>query len=355
MEMILGVGALQGAGRYMRVSVGDILTYSLSPRRTYSDLDSLCRTVYRPIKFDRLNMSRLEATFTTATVYCWLFQNISVSLAQDLHEGLVGNDSYLGAMDVDFSNPRHLIFFRNNLIEAYRFKGAHCSVFYDMGVNEDPDAVVRESLENNGFVVDYEDQGARRTIFDKYDTPEHFQRIDSFKSVFSRFPGLDEDCASNLAHSLEELHPRLFDAFAAAARTMHRAETEEDLAQASLSGRRILEQIADYLFPSRDNDWKGRKVGKLQYKNRLWAYIDVALPSTINDRQKILEGMGRESDRLVDMFNAGLHAGPTREKVEIAFRDLVIWLSNLIEINPAEAVKPYLAYGGAISDFLKSD
>jgi hypothetical protein len=45
---------------------------------------------------------------------------------------------------------------------------------------------------------------------------------------------------------------------------LDRAETEEDLAQAALSGRRLLEKTADYLFPPQPTDWNGRKVGKAQ-------------------------------------------------------------------------------------------
>jgi hypothetical protein len=131
-------------------------------------------------------------------------------------------------MDVDFSEPLHLGFFRNSLIEECRLRGKHCSVFYDMGQNEDPDFVVRNCFEQHGFKVDYENIGARGTIFDNYDTLEHFKRVKDFKSVFSGFNDLGTDRVSDLAHSLEELHPKLFDVFASAARTLERAETEED-------------------------------------------------------------------------------------------------------------------------------
>ncbi|TCS35622.1 hypothetical protein EDC30_11091 [Paucimonas lemoignei] len=357
MNLVLGAGVIQAANRSMRVSVGDILTYSAASQSrtpTYEYLKKLCNAVYQPIKFDRLNRDELSATFTTATVYCWLFQNITESIAQSLHDQLRGKDSYLGAMDVDFSLPLHLAFFRNKLIEAYRLRGTECAVFFDMGINEDPDIVVKEGFEEHGFKVSYEDQGARRTIFDNYDSLEHFKRVESFKSYFSKLPGLDADYASDLAHSLEELHPKLFDAFAAAARTLERAETEEDLAQAALSGRRLLERVADSLFPPQDKDWKGRKVGKPQYKNRLWAYVEQALSTNSAPDQAMLDRLGKEADRLIDLFNAGLHANPTREKVELAFRDLVIWLSSVINLNPAGARDPYIPYGDELESFLGS-
>lgn len=356
MDAVLSANVLQGVSRSMRISVGDILTFSALSQgedRTYAALERLCHAVYIPASFDRLRRPELEATYTTATVYCWLFQNMTQAAAEQIHLKLQSVAYYLGCMDVDFSNPLHLQFFRNSLIEKYRLTGTRCAVFYDMGHNEDPDVCIKESFERGGFEVEYEDQGARRTIFDNYDSLPHFKRVESFKAFCSKLPGLSDDDASALAHSLEELHPKLFDAFAAAARTLKRAETEEDYAQAALSGRRLLERTADALFPPSELDWNGRKVGAAQYKNRLWAYIEKALSSTgmSPDRLNIL---GKEADRLIDLFNSGLHARPTREKVELAFRDLVIWLSAVIDINPSMARDPYQPYGNEIDSFMQS-
>jgi hypothetical protein len=153
---------------------------------------------------------------------------------------------------------------------------------------------------------------------------------------------------------LEELHPKVFDAFAAAARTLERAETEEDLAQVALSGRRLLEKTADYLFPPQAGDWNGRKVGESQFKNRLWAYIESTLLKSRGPDQATLDRLGNEADRLIDLFNAGLHGDSTRERVEFAFRDLVIWFSDLINIDPAAAKAPYLAYEGEMHNFFSS-
>ncbi|WLE59534.1 hypothetical protein GIY62_02250 [Burkholderia plantarii] len=356
MELVLGANVLQGESRSMRVSVGDVLTFSMvsqSKDRTYAALDKLCRAVYEPVSFDRVNKPKLEATYTTATVYCWLFQNMTQAAAENLNRELQSADFYLGCMDVIFSRPLHLQLFRNSLIEKFRLTGTKCAIFYDMGHNEDPDVCVKEAFERAGFEVEYEDQGARRTIFDNYDSLEHFKRVESFRSLCSRLPALSGDDASAITHSLEELHPKLFDALAAAARTLERAETEEDYAQAALSGRRLLERTADALFPPQDVEWKGRKVGPSQYKNRLWAYIEKALFSTDAPSGR-LEVLGKEADRLIELFNSGLHASPTQEKVELAFRDLVIWLSSVIDINPSMARDPYQPYGLEIDSFMRS-
>lgn len=352
MDSILSTGVLQNHIRQMRVSIGDVLTHmagSQGSANPKSYIKNLCNELYQPIHFDRLDYKQLSATHATAVVFCWVFQNMNMSIAQELHDSLEHDPSYLGAMDVDFSLPLHLDFFRNKLIEAYRLNGVNCTVFYEMGVNEDPDIVVKDGFSHHGFIVSYEDQGARRTIFDRYDTLDHFKRVESFKKFFAELPNLSADHAANLAHSLEELHPKLFDTFAAAARTLDRAETDEDLAQAALSGRRLLEKTADYLFPPQSGDWNGRKVGSAEYKNRLWAYIEKVLLKDGSVNTAILEQLGKEADRLVELFNTGLHASSTREEVELAFCDLVIWLSSVIDLDPDSARDPYLAYENEIS------
>lgn len=355
MEKILGAQVLQVVERHMRISVGDISTYGAAARSKTPTIDylvELCGAVYRPTQFDHLNYALLEDTHGNATVYCWLFQNMTPAIGEALHSKLASDPAYLGSMDVVFSEPLHLAFFRNSLCENYRLNGIRCSMFYSMGENEDPDVSIQDCFKAHGFLVDHEDTGARRTIFDDFDSLEHFRRVEDFNNVFAKFDGLDADSASNLILNLEELHPKLFDAFASAARTLARAETEEDCAQAALSGRRLLEKIANYLFPPRIEKWNGRKVGPAEYKNRLWAYIEQAV-ATSGMTESPLTKLGGEADRLVELFNAGLHASPTKLKVEAAFVSLVTWLSDVIALSPASVRMPYLAYHDSIREFFE--
>jgi len=346
-ESILDTNVLISENRNMRVSEGDILTYfaaSRSKNSTYETLENICGSVYVPDSYDKLISDKLEATYSSATVFCWLFQNMTSNCANKLHLGLVKREeSYLGAMDVVFSNPIHLKYFRNSLVESYRFHGNKCSFFYSMSSNEDPDIAMKEQFEQRGYTVNFEDVGARRTVFDNYDTIEHFERIVDFRDHFLTMAGVDELIADDVIHSLEELHPKLFDSFSAAARTLRRAETEEDFAQASLSGRRVLENLANYLFPPSDIKYKGRKVGNAEFKNRIWAYIESTVEEE-NAEDSMIKILGKEADRLVALFNAGLHAAPTKAKLEESFRSLLVWISDLIQLSPSKARKPYLAY-----------
>jgi len=356
MHRVLATNVIQASSRSMRVSVGDILTYgaiSHSQTPTVANLKSLCRKVYRPNDLDLLIANRLNATFGRATVFCWLFQNMTSEIGHELHAQLANDPVYLGAMDVNFSNRYHLQFFRNSLVECYRFRGKSCSIFYSMGENDDPDVAIRSIFEEHGFRVIYEDSGARRTIFDNYDGIDHSTRVQDFKRVFAKLNGISSDEISNLALSLEELHPKLFDVLASIARTLERSETAEDLAQVALSGRRFLEMTADCLFPPRDTKWRERDVGKMQHKNRLWAYIDETTSAVGIDDATVLQTLGGEVDRLFALFNAGLHANREKKEMEAAFRDLLSWLTHVIEISPSHARRPYLAYEQELDKFMR--
>lgn len=358
-KKVLSTGVLQASNRRMRCLIGDVVTFSHVSRRkqnrSYADLAELEIQVYQPSGWDRRIWSRLERTFARATVYCLVFQNITAEMANSLHGALKSDRSYLGAMSVDYSYHPHLVFFRNSLIELCRIEGRKCSLFYSMGENEDPDIALKEIFEKNGYSVTYEDSGARRTIFDNYDTLGHFRRVEIFRRVVVGLLAATDDQASNFVFSLEELHPYLFDILFAAVDTFARAETAEQLAQASLSGRRFLKHFADSLYPPSEEKFVGRKgkrgVGKTHYKNRLWAFIESTMDRIGRFDEQIFFAMGRETDRLCELFNSGLHHSPTKEKVAKALLDLVTWASDLIEIDPSSVRRPYGAYEEEIRKF----
>ncbi|RZJ44189.1 MAG: hypothetical protein EON87_10495 [Brevundimonas sp.] len=356
MELIFSTGVLQRIDRQARVSVGDILTYGYTARlggRTVGDVAMLDREVYTPHGWQRLIPDRLEATHGVATVYCWLIQGLAQEDAERLNAALSDDEGYLGAFEVSFANPLQLQFFRNSLITRYRIGRGNLTELFSMDEGEDPDLAIKEMAEKASMSVDYEDYGARQTFFDKYDTIEHFRKVEDFKRVFGRFAGMTPDRAGALTLSLEELHPKVFSALSAAARAVEAAQDEEGLAQAALSARRLLEQIADYLFPPRSQMVDGRKIGRAEYKNRLWAYIKLALQAENKPTEPTLTRLGKEADRLIERFNAGLHANMSQKTVELALSDLARWLSEVLDISPSQARKPYLAFEQEMSDFVR--
>jgi hypothetical protein len=131
-----------------------------------------------------------------------------------------------------------------------------------------------------------------------------------------------------------------------AARALECATHEEDVAQAGVSARRYIEQLADTLFPARNGLFNGREVGRDKFKNRLWAYVDLSIPSTSSDRTVRVQTLGKEIDRLLDEVNScAVHAGvPKRERLGKALSDLAKLTIALFQLDPELARKPYFAF-----------
>jgi hypothetical protein len=294
----------------------------------------------------------LGATLGRATVYCWMFQNTTQDIAEELDLALSRRRSYLGAMKLDFSYPLHLQFFRNRLVEKYRIEGRVWHEFRSMGdAEEGPDVAESEILSKFDCTLQIEDIGARRTIFDNFDQREHFVRVKDFEDFFDRVEGWSRDDSSQLVFDLEEIHPALFDALAASVRTLSRAETSEDIAQVALSGRRFLERFADALFAPRKKPLDGRKLGKAEYKNRLWAYIKSALNPSEPFSDASLQDLGNEVDRIINAFNKGLHDKLGRDELLATYISLARLVLSIVALNPRKARRPYAAYSSEMLRF----
>jgi len=59
------------------------------------------------------------------------------------------------------------------------------------------------------------------------------------------------------------------------------SDHREDWSRAG-SCRKFIENLADELYPAKDAEVKGRKLGQAQYINRLWAFMDASIESDSN-------------------------------------------------------------------------
>ncbi len=341
LKAVFGTKVVQKSGRHMKVSVGDVLTYGKPPE--------LIPRTYFAHTWSNLIEDRLRATFNVATVYALTFENMTDEIAIKLHKKLEPDAAYLGFLQVDYAYGPHLVLFRNYMILRYRVQGQACRIFYSMGEEDEKDDYEVRSLKKLGFKeVDWEDKGAHKTIFDDYDTLEHFEQVEAFKNAVSPFLRGGEDDASELAMVLEDLSPQLFNSLGSAVVALERARHEEDVPQAAISGRRYLEKLADALFKPRDELHNGRKVGKEQYRNRIWAYVS----DNVTDIERVKQ-IGAEIDKLVEEFNAGLHGDRDKERMLVALSEAASMTAVLLAINPSKARKPYYAFEKRIFDFMK--
>jgi hypothetical protein len=346
-KKVLQTGIMQRSERHMKISAGNVLIRSQS--KTWVDYDDLCERVFFFSSWARLHEARLRATFRKARLYAVVVENMTSGIAEDLHKALTSDESYLGLQSVDYSYGPHLALYRNSILPLYRIQGGSCWVFFTMAEDsknkDDFDAMRKVGFDS----VQWEDLGAHGSVFDDYDTLEHFQQVANFRAAVTPYLVDGEDNAYELVMMLEDLNPTLFNALGAAVDALGRARNEEHVAQAALSGRRYMEQLADVLFPAQQVEYKGRRVGKTQYKNRIWAFI---ADNAAADHKR-LDALGRETDRLVEEFNACLHEEQPRDRLLRAFAGGAKLTAALLALNPEKTREPYFAYRKRAIEFMR--
>lgn len=351
-DLIFGTGILQASNRPLKIAHGDVLVYSHS--RTEADYRRIAEAAYFAETWSTVQAERLRATYLKQTIWSWVIQNVPRHLADQLDAALCQDPAYLGLLEVDFSLPAHLVLYRNSMPQYCRVEGMHCTRFYSMENEDEKDEYETEELRKLGFTtVDWEDCGAHRTIFDGYDTAEHFTQLKQVQQALASVLPCGDDEASELVMMLEDLNPKLFNALGSAVRALSTAQTEEDYAHVGISGRRYVEQLADALFPASSVPFNGRDVSSPKFKNRLWAFIDKSLPAASTTRTNDLRSLGKEVDRLIDVVNALLHGQPERQSALLAFSDLAKLTIALLQLDPTATRQPYRAFEQSIVDFLK--
>lgn len=351
-DLVFGTKVLQESNRPLKIAHGDVGVYGYS--KTTADYRRIAEATYFAGTWSTIQADRLRATYLKQTVWAWVIQNATRALADRLDKSLRHDSAYLGLIEVDFAIPQHLVLFRNSMPQWCRVQGTRCSLFYSMGSNEGKDKYEAQAISALGFIsVDWEDLGAHGTIFDDFDTPEHFVQLRQVQNVLaSVLPG-GEDEAGELVMMLEELSPKLFNALGSAVRALATAKTEEDYAHVGISGRRYIEQLADALFPPNSLSFRGRDVSASKFKNRIWAFIDSVLPETSETREKDLRSLGGEVDRLIDAVNALLHGIPDGDSAMRTFSDLARITVALLQLDPTASRQPYRAFEQKIVAFLQ--
>lgn len=101
--------------------------------------------------------------------------------------------------------------------------------------------------------------------------------------------------------------PRLLEILDAALAALENADPgREYLSQAALSCRRFLERLADAVYPPRETPKDAKhKLGKAEYLNRLWAYVQDCLGP--DGSKTALTEIGARIDNLAKIAHKGVH------------------------------------------------
>jgi len=234
-KTILETGVLQEANRKMKVSLGDVLFYSYAETR--EQLSGLAEKTFFGHPGERLLSSKLRSVYANSTVFAWVVQNVTDVISEKMHNSLMSRSdaSYLGIHQVDFAYPLHLVFYKSLMVEKYMIVGDSCKLLYSLGDQDETNDGDVEEMRKLGFAnVAWEDNGARGTVFDDFDTTEHFAQVDECIGWIAGHASDGECSAFEFAMILSDLNPKLFDVLGAATRAIGKARNEEEVAQAAL-------------------------------------------------------------------------------------------------------------------------
>jgi competence ComEA-like helix-hairpin-helix protein len=125
---------------------------------------------------------------------------------------------------------------------------------------------------------------------------------------------------------LLDLNPELTEKLMAAFKSVS-SESSEEWSQALTSCRRLIESLADELYPPTEEQINGRKLGKEYYINRLWMFMDKAIESESNrDLAKThVDFLGSYLQKTHKLTNKGVHTSITKtEAVKTVFHTYLL-------------------------------
>lgn len=136
---------------------------------------------------------------------------------------------------------------------------------------------------------------------------------------------------------------------------------QEEWSQALTTCRRFIEGLADVLYSPRDEPVNGRQVGKANYINRLWAFMDNAIESDSNRElaKAHVDLLGSYLERLHKQTNKGVHASVDRIEAVKAVFHLYLLAGDLLQTlqrAPSRATARMNIYSASLDDlqtFLK--
>lgn len=161
------------------------------------------------------------------------------------------------------------------------------------------------------------------------------KRVAFFGAPASNFDVLKEAVDDRLLDINPELAERLMIAFRAVS-----GENPEEWSQALTTCRRFIEGLADSFYPPKEEQVKGRAVGKPQYINRLWVFMDQAIESESNKElaKAHVDYLGGYLQKIHKLSHKGVHATLTRlEAIKAVFHTYLLAADILDYLDTGQA------------------
>lgn len=197
--------------------------------------------------------------------------------------------------------------------------------------------LVKTKRGNNGeFYKDHlleRINGVRRVASDKATTL--YRKLAFSEPRQTTFDYLREEVDDKLMDLNPELAEKLMIAFKSVA-----SENPEEWSHALTTCRRLIEELANELFPASEELVNGRKLGQAQYVNRLWAFMGKAIESESNRElaKAHVDLLGTYLERINKLTNKGVHAALTKlEGVKSVFHTYLMLADILQYLEPVNA------------------
>ncbi|CEP35745.1 MULTISPECIES: ComEA family DNA-binding protein [unclassified Halomonas] len=128
-----------------------------------------------------------------------------------------------------------------------------------------------------------------------------------------KFSGTVSNCFDLLKNAVDDklldLNPVIAEQLMLAFKSVSTGK-EEEWSQALTTCRRLIEGLADQLYPATNDKDKGRSLGQAQYVNRIWFFMDTSIESKSNRElaKAHVDFMGSWLENINKISNKGVHA-----------------------------------------------
>jgi hypothetical protein len=318
----------EGRSPHLLVAVGDLSGNSLS-----NDSGTPVEDIYRRMIYGHPVWADVEIDdLLVRNVFVMAVDGCSLDLRDWLHACLRDHGSYLGASQAIDSEPIHWALLREGLAAYFRVVDGGVRMFFNsasLNSDEDRDEAVAGEIARFGFgAVQWEDNYGEGLIFGA-DTFGYWRRRAQLQPFAEhRLEALADDVLMRL----NAINPDLSEELHAALEALSRAERPPQFAQALLSCRRVLEQLADDLYPAKKSS-SGVRLDKQSYLNRLTQFVVEALPEDL-ESQRLIEDLHRRMRTWVDSCSAGIHAGAGGKQSQRLAGELLEILRDLVSLKP---------------------
>lgn len=157
---------------------------------------------------------------------------------------------------------------------------------------------------------------------------ELFNKLKFSGTVKSCFDILKETVDDKLLEIKEDLGEQLMIAFKSLS-----SDKPEEWSHALTSCRRLIEGLADELYPPVDDKINGRALGRAQYINRLWAFMDSNISSSSNKElaKSHVDFLGSWLQGTYKLTNKGVHSELNRLEATKAVFHTYLMLSDILD------------------------